>query len=84
MFERIRTVTTSEEDGHAIPALAAFVAGIGAVVLGIGSANNSGVTAVIGGIVLGVGLVGFSLLDHVIVAYDIFGRLENLEGTKKD
>jgi uncharacterized membrane protein YebE (DUF533 family) len=68
------------EDGHAIPGLASLVGAAGAVVLGIGAANDSGATAVIGGILLAVGFLAYTLLDHMNVDYNIFGRLEKLEG----
>jgi hypothetical protein len=71
-----------EEEGHATPAVAALAGAAGAIVLGIGAANDSGALAVIGGIVTGVGFLAASLLEHVKVDYNIFGRLENLEGKK--
>ncbi len=80
----IRSIVTEEEDGHALPAVGALAGSIGAIVLAIGAANDSGVTAVVGGILLAAGLMAASLLDHMFVEYDIFGRLEKLEGTKKD
>jgi hypothetical protein len=80
MRRLLRTAAVEGEEGHALPALAGLAGGAGAVVLGIGAANDSGVTAVIGGIVLGVGLFGYTLLDHIGVDYNIFGRLEKLEG----
>jgi hypothetical protein len=83
MRKLLTTVVTEGEEGHALPALAGLAAGIGAVVLGIGAANDSGVTAVIGSIVLGVGLFGYTLLDHIGIDYNIFGRLEKLEGGDK-
>jgi hypothetical protein len=83
MRRLLRKTVLEGEEGHALPALAGLAAGAGAVVLGIGAANDSGATAVIGGIVLGVGLFGYTLLDHINVDYNIFGRLEKLEGGDK-
>jgi hypothetical protein len=83
MNDEIRLAVTEGEDGHALPALAALAGGIGGVVLGIGAANDSGVIAVIGGIVLGVGVLAASVLDHMMVEYNIFARLEKLEGKDK-
>lgn len=72
------------EQGHALPGLAGLVGAVGAVVLGIGAANDSGVTAVVGGIVLGVGFLAYTVADHMGVEYNIFGRLERLEGSDKE
>lgn len=69
------------EDGHAgtLPGLLAAVGG--AVMLGIGAGGDDlGWLAIAGGIVLAVGLVGMSVLDHMIVDYDMYARLEKLEG----
>jgi hypothetical protein len=64
------------EDGHAVTALAAIVAGAGAVALGIGAANDTGWLAVTGGIVVGVGLVGYELLRHTRIDYELFRRTD--------
>ncbi|HZP58029.1 MAG TPA: hypothetical protein VFC53_10840 [Dehalococcoidia bacterium] len=68
-----------DERGHAAPALGAIVAAVGAVLLGIGAANDTGALAVIGAIVLALGLVLTLVVDHITVDYDIFRRLESLE-----
>jgi hypothetical protein len=71
----------NREEGHAGPGLAMLVAAAGAVILGIGAAGDDlGWLAVVGGIVLAVGIAAESLLNHMQVDYDIFGRLEKLEG----
>jgi hypothetical protein len=58
-----------------------LVAAVGAVLLGIGAAaDDMGWLAITGGIVLAVGIVAEGLLAHMQVDYDIFGRLEKLEG----
>ena len=49
------------------------------MLLGIGAASDMGWLSVVGGIVLAVGVLGGSVLDHMVVEYDIFGRLEKLE-----
>ena len=74
--------TASSEEGHAAPALAGLVGGIGAVVLGIGAANGTDWMAIGGGIAAGVGIVAYVLLQHMGIEYDIYRRLENLEGKK--
>ncbi len=71
------------EDGHAGTLPGVLAAAAGAVILGIGAAaDDMGWLAIAGGIVLAVGLVGMALLDHMIVDYDMYARLEKLEGKK--
>jgi len=73
--------TINREDGHAGAGIASLVAAAGAVLLGIGAAGDDlGWLAIVGGIVLAVGVVVTPLLEHTQVDYDIFGRLEKLEG----
>jgi hypothetical protein len=80
MFRNIVT-SLHREEGHAGPGVASLVAGIGAVLLGIGAAGDDlGWLAIVGGIVLGVGVIAALLLDHMQVEYGIFDRLEKLEG----
>ena len=67
------------EEGHAPPLLGTIAGGVGAVVLAIGAANDSGVLAIIGGIVLAVGLTATSVLNHVGVEYEFYKRLDTLE-----
>jgi hypothetical protein len=79
----LRTIVgaANREEGHAGAGIASLVAAAGAVLLGIGAAGDDlGWLAVAGGIVLAVGVVGATLLEHMQVDYDIFGRLEKLEG----
>jgi hypothetical protein len=74
--------TASSEEGHAAPALAGLVGGVGAIVLGIGAANGTDWMAIGGGIAAGAGIIGYVLLQHAGIEYDIYRRLENLEGKK--
>ena len=74
----LRAVHQNEE-GHALPGVASLVGAVGAILLGIGAANDSGGLAIAGGILAGVGFLAASLLEHVKVDYNIFGRLESLE-----
>ena len=78
---RIRTLlrVLNEEQGHAITMPGVMLGGAGAILLGIGAANDSGVLAIIGGVVLAVGLLATSLLAHMGIEYGIFGRLDELE-----
>ncbi|MCS7294810.1 MAG: hypothetical protein RMK15_02575 [Chloroflexota bacterium] len=62
------------ESGHALPVLAALVAAAGAILLGIGAANDSGVLAIVGGIVAGVGVIAHELVRHVTIDYEFFRR----------
>jgi drug/metabolite transporter superfamily protein YnfA len=68
-----------DEQGHAMLLPGSIIAAVGAVLLGIGAANDTGMLAVIGGIVIAVGLIADALLQHMIVDYDVYARLEKLE-----
>jgi hypothetical protein len=70
------------EEGHAMTVPPLLAAAAGAIVLAIGAANDSGVTAIIGGIVLAVGIVAASVADHMVVDYDLYARIDKLEGKK--
>lgn len=67
------------EEGHAMPAVASFVGAVGAILLGIGAANDSDGLAIAGGILAGVGFLAGAILEHMNVDYNVFRRLENLE-----
>jgi hypothetical protein len=68
-----------DESGHAIPAVAALAGAIGAILLGIGAANDSGALAIAGGVIAGAGFLGAALLEHVTVDYGLYERIEKLE-----
>jgi hypothetical protein len=69
------------ERGHAGTLPGVLAAAAGAVLLGIGAAGDDlGWLAVVGGIVTAVGIVGMALLDHMVVDYDMYARLDKLEG----
>jgi hypothetical protein len=70
---------SGEEEGHAIPSLAALVAAIGVLGVGIGAANDTGWLALGGGIVGAVGIVAYMLAQHLNIDYDVYRRLERLE-----
>ncbi|MFN0147740.1 MAG: hypothetical protein ACKVT1_14625 [Dehalococcoidia bacterium] len=75
MRERVQGfVDERGEEGHAPVAGAALLSGIGAVLLGIGSAADTGWLAIVGGIVAGVGFVGYELLRHTKIDYELFRR----------
>jgi len=67
------------EEGHAPPLIGVMAGGAGAILLAIGSANDSGALAIVGGIVLAVGLFATAVLQHTTVEYNIFARLDKLE-----
>ena len=64
------------EDGHAVPGVATLIAGIGAIALGIGAANDTGWLAITGGIVAGVGIVAAGVLHHQQIDYELFRRTD--------
>ncbi|MGH2626063.1 MAG: hypothetical protein ACRDHY_05375 [Anaerolineales bacterium] len=72
------------EEGHLEPGLATLVAGIGAVALGIGAANDTGWLAVTGGIVAGVGIVAAGVLHHRSVDYELFRRTDRGPESRAD
>lgn len=80
--QRLRTLLAGGEEGHAKSALGALVGAAGAVLLGIGAANDTGWLAITGGIVLAVGVVAAGAVYHAVVDYEIYDRLEALEGKK--
>lgn len=69
-----------DESGHAIAALMSLVAAVGGILLGVAVTSDSDVFAIIAGVVLGVGVLGAGLAEHMTVDYDIYARLEKLEG----
>ncbi|MEX0782533.1 MAG: hypothetical protein WD557_07785 [Dehalococcoidia bacterium] len=64
------------EEGHLQQGLATFIAGAGAIALGIGAANDTGWLAVTGGIVAGVGIIAAGVLHHRTVDYELFRRTD--------
>jgi len=69
----------ASEEGHALPSVAALAGAAGAILLGIGAANDSGALAIAGGIVAGLGFLAASLLEHSKVDWDLYSRIEKLE-----
>ena len=66
-MKRITTVLRAlneREEGHAAPLIPTLAGAAGAIVLAIGAAADSTVTAVIGGVVLAVGLLGTTVLQQ--------------------
>jgi H+/gluconate symporter-like permease len=69
----------NDERGHVEVGVPSLVAGIGAVILGIGAGGGGAVLAIIGGVVLGVGVFVTGLLRHRLIDYDLWTRLDRLE-----
>lgn len=69
----------NDEQGHVEVGVPSLVAGIGAVLLGIGAGGGGAVLAIIGGAILGVALFGAGLLRHRQIDYDVWRRLDRLE-----
>ncbi len=81
---RLQTIWSilASEKGHGMPFLGVLPAAAGAVVLGIAVAADTDWLAIAGGIVLAVGIVGTALANHVGVEYEIYSRLNKLEGNE--
>jgi hypothetical protein len=74
MFRGSPRKLPNSEEGHAKPALGALFAAIGLILLGIGSASDTGWLAVVGGVIGGVGFIGYELLRHTQIDYELFRR----------
>ena len=83
MVSKLLREVHESEDGHAAPLVGSLVSIIGLVLLGIGAANGTGWMAVTGGIVAAVGVVATLVINHMKIEYDIYARLEALEGKGK-
>ncbi len=79
MTTRLLARINQAEEGHAAGLPGPVVAGVGAILLGIGAANDSGALAIIGGVVAAVGMVAASVLQHTQIEYPIYRRLDDLE-----
>ncbi len=80
-MRRLQAIGTAlnREHGHGLPFVGVLPAAAGAVLLGIGAANDTGWLAISGGIVLAVALVLTTLVNHMSVEYEIYDRLNKLE-----
>ncbi len=78
LLKRI-TEFLNREDGHGVTLPAVLLGGAGAVMLGIGAAGDTGWLAIAGGIVLAVGLLAASMVNHMMVDYPIYERLDELD-----
>jgi len=76
---RVIQQINNDERGHVEVGVPSLIAGIGAVLLGIGAGGGGAVLAIIGGGVLGVGVFAAGLLRHRQIDYDVWRRLDKLE-----
>jgi hypothetical protein len=83
MLRTLINVIVHGEQGHAGPSPGMLAGVVGAVLLGIGAANDTGWLAIAGGIVLAVGIAASQLMHHMMVEYGVFKRLDDLEGKGK-
>ncbi len=67
------------EEGHGVTLPGTLAGMVGAVLLAVGAVNNQDVLTIIGGVVLAVGILAASLLQHMGVEYEIYGRLDEIE-----
>ena len=72
----------TDESGHVATGVGALPAVAGAILLGIGAANDTGWLAIAGGIVAGLGIVFYDLVRHTRIDYGIYRRLDELEGKR--
>jgi hypothetical protein len=70
----------TEEAGHVAPVVGTLPAIAGAILLGIGAANDTGWLAVAGGIVLAAGILVYETVRHLRSDWSILERLDRLEG----
>jgi hypothetical protein len=80
MLRSIIEAIVRGEEGHAVAGLGTLVGAVGAILLTIGAAGDTDWLIWVGGIVLAVGVVAAGLLHHSTVDYDMYARLEKLEG----
>jgi len=79
MLQRIAALLNSEK-GHGITLPGTLAGMAGAILLAVGAVNNQDVLTIIGGGVLAVGLLASSMAQHMLIEYDIYDRLDKLEG----
>lgn len=70
------------EGGHAQPWAGIVAAMAGAIVLGIGAANDTGWLAITGGVLMALGLPIAAVLDHRYVDADLYAKIDTIEGKK--
>ncbi len=78
-MNRLREIIKHGDEGHGMPVIGVLIGAVGAILLAIGAANDTGALTIIGGVVLAVGLLATLVIQHMAVEYDIFARLDKLE-----
>ena len=73
-MKTLKNALVAGEEGHAMTLPGVLIAGAGAIVLGIGAANDSGITAIIGGIAAAVGFLVYDVMRHTQIDYELFRR----------
>ena len=80
MLRKLIDIIIHGERGHAQAGVGTLVPAAGAILLAIGACDNTDWLTITGGIVLAIGIILAGALHHRGVDYDIFHRLEKLEG----
>ncbi len=70
----------TEETGHAVIAATGLIGAAGAILLAAGMTTDTDVLAWIGGGVMAVAFINGSVREHQLVDYEVFARLDELEG----
>ncbi len=78
-MNRMREIIEHGEEGHGMPLIGALIGAVGAILLAIGAANDTGVLAIVGGIVLAIGLFATLIIQHTQIEWGIMSRLDKLE-----
>lgn len=80
MLTRVLHTLARGEQGHATAGIGTLIPAAGAILLAIGAAGDTDWLTIVGGIVLALGVIAAPVLNHVLVEYGIYERLEKLEG----
>lgn len=78
-MNRMRDIIEHGEEGHGMPLIGSLIGAVGAILLAIGAANDTGALAIAGGIVLAVGLFATLIIQHTQIEWGIMSRLDKLE-----
>jgi hypothetical protein len=80
MLSRLIDIILRREEGHAQAGAGTLVPAAGAILLAIGACDNTDWLTITGGIVLAAGVIIAGVMHHRFVDYDIYHRIEKLEG----